>query len=211
MTLEYLPLFLGPMAILALCAVPIAWPRHLHGWRATAFCLVAAVVAVIGLRPLLPDLESARPIIATIVVGLGLPTCGLLALSIAERWSWRWTILLLASALALGVMHATTPAYAADPVAAVPTADPLMSLLLSVAGGQTPSWVTVILVAGLLLRQINGIISKGVKVTIELVHTIPEGAPRLDLHHHEAPRAALPPDEGTEERSGVRRAPRAAR
>jgi hypothetical protein len=202
-------MFLGPMAILALCAVPIAWPHRLHGWRATAFCLVAAVVAVIGLRPILPDLESARPLIATIVVGLGLPTCGLLALSIAERWSWRWTILLSASALALGVLHAVTPAYAADPAAIAPTTDPLMSLLLSVAGGQAPSWVTVILVAGLLLRQVNGIISKGIKVTLEHVHIIPEGSTRFDLHHHGAPGPVLSPDEGTDERSGVRRRPRA--
>jgi hypothetical protein len=208
MTLEYLPLFVGPMAILGVCAVPIAWPQYLYGWRTTAFCLIAAVVVIVGLHPLLPDLGSARPLIATIVVGLGLPTCGLLALSIAERWSWRWTILLSASALALGVLHTTTPAYAADIGAAAPTSDPLMSLLLSVAGGQTPSWVSVILVAGLLLRQVNGIISKGIKVTVELVHTIPEGATRLDLHHHGTPCPVLSPDEGTDEHSGVRRRPR---
>lgn len=210
MTFQYLPMFFGPIAILGLCAIPIAWPQHVTGWRATVFGIVAAAVIVVGLRPLLPDLESARGLIATAIVGLGMPTCYYLGISIAERWSWRWTILLSASALALGVLHAITPAYATEPVAVAvaPTADPLMSLLLSVAGGQTPSWATCILVAGLLLRQINGIISKGVKVRIELVHTIPEGAPRLDLHHHEAPRAVLPPDEGTDERGGVRRRPR---
>jgi len=210
MTLEYLPMALGPLAILGMCFVPIAWPYLITGWRINAFIAVAAVVVVVALRPLMPTWESARGLIATLVIGLGLPIVGLTALSIAERWSWRWTILLSASALALGVLHAITPAYATEPVAvaAAPTADPLMSLLLSVAGGQTPSWATCILVAGLLLRQINGIISKGVKVRIELVHTIPEGAPRLDLHHHEAPRAVLPPDEGTDERGGVRRRPR---
>lgn len=205
MTFQYLPMFFGPIAILGLCAIPIAWPQHVTGWRATVFGIVAAAVIVVGLRPLLPDLESARGLIATAIVGLGMPTCYYLGISIAERWSWRWTILLSASALALGVLHAATPAYAAEPVAAVPTSDPLMSLLLSVAGGQTPSWVTTILVAGLLLRQINGIISKGIKVTLEHVHIIPEGSTRLDLHHHDAPRAALPPDAATEERSDVRK------
>lgn len=209
MTFQYLPMFLGPIAILGLCAVPIAWPQHVTGWRATVFGIVAAVVIVVGLRPLLPDLESARGLIATVIVGLGMPTCYFLGISIAERWNWQWTILLSASALALGVLHAVTPAYAADPAAIAPTTDPLMSLLLSVAGGQTPSWVTVILVAGLLLRQVNGIISKGIKVTLEHVHIIPEGSTRFDLHHHGAPNVGLPPDEGTDERSGARKRPRA--
>lgn len=212
MTLEFLPLFLGPMAIMALCAVPIVRPQHLIGWKAAAYGFIVAVIVVVGLRPLLPDLESARSLIATVVVGLGMPTCYFLGISIAERWSWRWTILLSASALALGLMHATTPAYAADPIAGVPAlgADPLTALLMALASGQTPSWVTVILVAGLLLRQVNGIIAKGIDIKLRIEHGFDPAAPRVEIHHETRAAQAPPlsPDDASEERSGVRRRPR---
>lgn len=215
MTLEHLPLFAGPAAIMALCAVPIRWPDVLSGWRFGAWCTVGVILIGLMLRHLMQDLDSARAPIATITVGLGIPATGLLSVAIAERWRWRHTIPLAVTSAVCGLLHALTPAFAADPIAAVApavAADPLSALLVALASGQVPSGVTMLIVAGLMLRKVHELLEKIEKIQWKFIVTLDPETAIKEIHHypteiHHAP--ALPPDEGTDERSGVRKRPRA--
>lgn len=217
MTLEHLPLFAGPAAIMALCAVLIRWPDVLSGWRFGAWCTIGVILIGLMLRHLMPDLDSARPLLATVSVGLGIPATGLLSVAIAERWRWRHTIPLAVTSAVCGVLHSLTPAYAADPVAAVTpavAADPLSALLVALASGQVPSGVTMLIVAGLMLRKVHELLEKIEKIQWKFIVTLDPETALKEVHHYptevrHAP--SMPPDEGTDERSGVRRAPRAAR
>ena len=220
MNFSVLSLMAGPLAIVALCAVPARWPHWLDGWRFGAWCVVGLVLFALMLRDLMPDLDAARPLVATVAVGLGLPSCGLLSVALAERWSWRRTVPLAVVATVCGLLHALTPAYAADPGLTAPpaaAADPMAALLLALASGQVPSGVTMLIVAGLMLRKIHELLDKMEKIEWKFkVSLDPETAIRTvyhypsEVHHYDGPPAArgLPPDEPSEERSGIRRAPR---
>ena len=214
MTLEHLPLFAGPAAIMALCAVPIRWPDVLSGWRFGAWCTVGVILIGLMLRHLMPDLDSARPLLATVSVGVGLPVCVVLAVGIAERWTWRRTVPLAVALGLCGVLHSLTPAYAADPVAAVApavAADPLSALLVALASGQVPSGVTMLIVAGLMLRKVHELLEKIEKIQWKFIVTLDPETAIKEVHHYptevrHAP--SMPPDEGTDERNGARRRPR---
>ena len=220
MSLQYLSWMVGPIALVGLCLVPIRWPHALTGWRLGAWCMVGLVPVAFMLVALMPSIDSARPLIATVAVCLGLPACGLLSVALAERWSWRRTVPLAVTSVACGLLHVLTPAYAADPVAvgpAVTAADPMAAMLLALASGQVPSGVTMLIVAGLMLRKIHELLEKIEKIEWKFKVTLdPETAIRTvyhypsEVHHHDGPPAArgLPPDEPSEEHSGVRRAPR---
>jgi hypothetical protein len=205
----------GPLAILSLVAVPIRWPHLLAGYRFGVWCVVSLIVTALALRPLVPDLDAARPLLATVAVGFGLPSCGLLTVALAERWSWRRTVPLALVAAVCGLLHTLTPAYAADPVAVAPVvtaADPMAALLLALASGQVPSGVTLLIVAGLMLRKLHELIDKLEKVEWKFkVSLDPETAFKTvyhypsEVHHHGA--ADLPPDPPSEERSGARPRP----
>ena len=214
MTLEHLPLVAGPAAIMALCAVPIRWPDVLSGWRFGAWCTVGVILIGMMLRHLMPDLDSARAPIATITVGLGITATGLLSVALAERWSWRRTIPLAVTSAVCGLLHALTPAFAADPIAAVApavAADPLSALLLALASGQVPSGVTLLIVAGLMLRKVHELLEKIEKIQWKLTVTLDPEMAIKEIHHYPTEMRHAPqsgPDEATEERSGVRKRPR---
>lgn len=211
MNLAALPLFVGPAAILAMVAIPIRWPDLLTGWRLGAWATVAVVIVGLALRPLLPHLVAARPIIATITVGLGLPATGLLSVAISERWSWRSTIPLAVVAAVCGILHTVTPAYAADPATVgttVATADPLAALLLALASGQVPSGVTLLIVAGLMLRKVHELLEKIEKIQWKFTIRLDPETAIKEVHHYptEIRHAPHPsPDDATEERSDVRK------
>lgn len=214
MNLAVLPLFAGPAAILAMCAIPIRWPDLLAGWRLGAWWTVGVILIGLMLRHLMPDLDSARAPIATIAVGVGFPATGFLSVALAERWSWRRTVPLAIVAAVCGVLHTVTPAYAADPATvstAVATADPLAALLLALASGQVPSGVTLLIVAGLMLRKVHELLEKIEKIQWKLTVTLDPETAIKEVHHYTAEVRHAPqsgPDEATEERSGVRKRPR---
>jgi len=212
--LTVLHLFAGPAAILAMCAIPIRWPDLLTGWRLGAWWTVGVILIGLMLRHLMPDLDSARAPIATIAVCVGFPATGFLSVALAERWSWRRTAPLAVVAAVCGVLHTVTPAYAADPATvstAVATADPLAALLLALASGQVPSGVTLLIVAGLILRKVHELLEKIEKIQWKISITLDPETAIKEVHHHPTEirhTPPLPPDEGTEERSGIRKRPR---
>ena len=122
----------------------------------------------------------------------------------------RHTIPLAVTSAVCGLLHLLAPAYADEgaAVAVVPAASPLVPPEL--VGLPVPSWLTTLLAGAALARYLTTMLAKGVKVTVELVHTLPPGAPHLEIHHnHPAP--VQPAPDPTDEHSGVRRAPRGAR
>lgn len=211
MNLAVLPLFAGPAAILAMCAIPIRWPDLLTGWRLGAWWTVGVILIGLMLRHLMPDLDSARAPIATIAVCVGFPATGFLSVALAERWRWRRTAPLAAVAAVCGVLHTVTPAYAADPATvstAVATADPLAALLLALASGQVPSGVTLLIVAGLMLRKVHELLEKIEKIQWKLTVTLDPETAIKEVHHYTAEVRHAPhpsPDDATEERSDVRK------
>ena len=196
--------FLGPAAIVALLAVPIRWQIHLHGWRLYVWAGAMAVIILAALAPLVPDLDSARPLLATVSVGVGLPVCVVLAVGIAERWTWRRTVPLAVALGLCGVLHLLAPAWADEgaAVSVVPVASPLVPPEL--VGLPVPSWLTTLLAAAALTRYLTTMLAKGLKVTVELVHTLPPGAPHLEMHHHH-PAPVQPAPDPADEHSGIRR------
>ena len=121
----------------------------------------------------------------------------------------RHTIPLAVTSAVCGLLHLLAPAYADEgaAVAVVPAASPLVPPEL--VGLPVPSWLTTLLAGAALARYLTTMLAKGVKVTVELVHTLPPGAPHLEIHHnHPAP--VQPAPDPTDEHSGVRRAPRRA-
>lgn len=137
---------------------------------------------------------------------LGVPLAGALAFALAERWRYRYTAPLAAAAIAWGLIYALTPAYAAEDPIEVPVvaADPLTSLLLSVVGGQVPSGVTFLIIAGLLVRQANGLLDKVAALQWKVMVTFDPQAPRVEIHHP----AAHETDPGLSEPSSGRPRPR---
>jgi len=212
--LTVLHLFAGPAAILAMCAIPIRWPDLLTGWRLGAWWTVGVILIGLMLRHLMPDLDSARAPIATIAVCVGFPATGFLSVALAERWRWRHTIPLAVTSAVCGLLHALTPAFAADPVAVVApamAADPLSALLVALASGQVPSGVTLLIVAGLMLRKVHELLEKIEKIQWKLTVTLDPETAIKEVHHYTAEVRHAPqsgPDEATEERSGVRKRPR---
>jgi hypothetical protein len=195
--------FIGPAVIIALLAVPIRWHAHLHGWRLNVWAMAMAVIILAVLVPLVPDLDSARPLLATVSVCVGLPVCVALAVGIAERWTWRRTVPLAVALGLCGVLHLLAPAYADEgaAVSVVPVASPLVPPEL--VGLPVPSWLTTLLAGAALARYLTTMLAKGVKVTVELVHTFDPAAPRVEIHHA----GAMPPPDHdpADEHSGVRR------
>ena len=197
--------FIGPAAIMALIAVPIRWQIHLHGWRLHVWAGAMAVIILAVLAPLVPDLDSARPLLATVSVGVGLPVCVVLAVGIAERWTWRRTVPFAVALCLCGVLHLLAPAYADEgaAVSVVPAASPLVPPEL--VGLPVPSWLTTLLAGAALARYLTTMLAKGVKVTVELVHTFDQAAPRVEIHHAGA--IPQPDPDPAEEKSGARRRP----
>ena len=196
---------------MALCAVPIRWPDVLSGWRFGAWCTVGVILIGLMLRHLLPDLDAARPLLATVSVGLGIPATGLLSVAIAERWQRRHTIPLAVVAAVCGLIHTMTPAYVADPVAVLApavAADPLPALLVALASGQVPSGVTMLIVAGLMLRKVHDLLEKIEKIQWKLRVTLDPETAIKEVHHYptEIRHAPHPsPDDATEERGDARK------
>lgn len=205
MNLSFAATFLGPAAIVALLVVPVRWHVHLHGWRLHVWAGAMAVIILGALAPLVPDLDSARPLLASVSVAVGLPVCVVLAVGIAERWTWRRTVPLAVALGLCGVLHLLAPAYADEgaAVSVVPVASPLVPPEL--VGLPVPSWLTTLLAGAALARYLTTMLAKGVKVTVELVHTFDPAAPRVEIHHA----GAMPPPDPdpAEEKSGARRRP----
>lgn len=194
----------GPAAIMLMLVVPLRWHHELRGWRLGAWGLLSGVVTMAALIPL-ASVVPPHTLAAILAMWLGLPLSGLLALALAERWSWQWTASLATASALCGLLHLLTPAYAADPGA--PAADPVVALLLQVAGGQVPSGITLLLGAGLLLRQANGLIDKIGALQWRVHLSMDPKSPVLEVHHHHTP-PEPGHDPGLTEPSGVRQAQR---
>ena len=194
--------FAGPAAILLMIAVPVRWHHELRGWRLALWGLLSGAVTTAALIPL-ASVVPPHTMVALLALWLGLPLCALLALSVAERWSWQWTASLAVASALCGLLHLLTPAYAADPEA--PAADPLVALLLQVAGGQVPSGITLLLGVGLILRQFNGLLDKIAGLQWRIHLSMDPQSPTLEVHHHHP---APEPDSALAEPSGTRPKPR---
>ena len=88
---------------------------------------------------------------------------------------------------------------------------PLSALLLALASGQVPSGVTLLIVAGLMLRKVHELLEKIEKIQWKLTVTLDPEMAIKEIHHYPTEMRHAPqsgPDEATEERSGVRKRPR---
>lgn len=196
---------LGPAAIVALLVVPVRWHVHLHGWRLGAWFGAMAIITLAALAPLLEDIDSARALLASVSVAVGLPVCVVLAVGIAERWTWRRTVPLAVALSLCGVLHLLAPAYADEGAAGTVAVAPSPLVPPELVGLPVPSWLTTLLAGAALARYLTTMLAKGVRVTVELVHTLPPGAPHLELHHHHPAPVAPAADDPSEEKSGARR------
>jgi hypothetical protein len=199
---------LGMAAMMAILAVPVRYREQLHGWRLSVWGGVATIVTLVVLAPLMPDVDAARPLLATIAVGLGLPLCTVLALGVAERWRWRYLAPLGAAvAVCVALPIILLPAHATEGLTATTTTAAPSILPPELSGVPIPSWLTTLLAGAALARYCGGLIGKGVTIRLVVDHSFDSRTPRVEIHHP-GPTTSPPADDPTEERSGVRRAPR---
>ena len=200
--------FLGPLAIIALLIVPVRWHVELHGWRLRSWIAVTVGATIAVLIPLLPDVDAARPLIASVATALGLPLGTILTLGVMERWRWRWMIPLgLAVAVCVAVPILLLPAHAADGLASTTTAPASPLLPPELVGVPIPSWLTTLLAGAALARYVGGLVGKGVTIRLVVDHSFDSRTPRVEIHHPGPTTREPEPDPGIVEPSGARPRP----
>jgi len=201
--------FLGPLAIIALLIVPVRWHVELHGWRLRSWIAVTVGATIAVLIPLLPDVDAARPLIASVATALGLPLGTILTLGVMERWRWRWMIPLgLAVAVCVAVPILLLPAHAADGLASTTTAPVSPLLPPELVGVPIPSWLTTLLAGAALARYVGGLLKGGIDVRFNLHHTTDDSIRKVEIHLPPKRDPIPEPDPSLTEPSGVRKAPR---
>jgi hypothetical protein len=199
---------LGLAALMAVLAVPVRYHQQLHGWRLRTWGAAATVVTLVVLAPMLPSIDAARPLIATLALGLGLPLCTVLALGVMERWRWRYLApLALAVAVCVAVPVLLLPVHAADGLASTTTAPVSPLLPPELVDVPIPSWLTTLLAGAALARYVGSLVGKGVTIRLVVDHSFDSRTPRVEIHHPGPTTREPEPDPGLAEPSGARPRP----